>query len=135
MERAILSKAWMRTAGMGALVALSFGASASAQVDLRGLRQRNEILQQQDTARQNVLSAQREASAAQSRYATQLTLRSLDAAATSPAQPTLRPTLSPTPPRGPGADDLAADLARMDSLTDERLAQSNARLRDVTPAH
>jgi hypothetical protein len=92
-------------------------------------------LQQQDIARQNVLSAQREATATQSRYATQLTLRSLDSAAHPPTQPSLRPALSPTPPRGPGADDLAADLERMDRLTDERLSQSNTRLRDVTPAH
>lgn len=110
------------------------GATAFAQTDLRALRQRDEILQQQDIARQDALAAQRERSAAQSRYDTQLTLRALDEAARPPTQPTLRPALSPTPPRGPSADEIAADNARMDRLTDQALAAGNARLRAIKPA-
>jgi hypothetical protein len=116
------------------LTALSLGASASAQVDLRGVRDRNVILLQQDNDRQNALAAQRELSAAQSRYNTQLTLRALDQAATPPTQPTLRPTLPPSPPRGPSAGDMAADIERMDRLTDEALAAGNARMRAIKPA-
>ena len=111
------------------------GTPASAQVDLRVLRQQDEIRQQQDIARQNALAAQRESAAAQSRYNTQLTLRSLDAAANPPTAPTLRPALPVTPPRGPDAADLAADAARIEALTDQRLAESNARLRAITPAY
>ena len=119
---------------IGGLVALAAGATAFAQVDLRALRQQNQILQQQDTARQDALAAQRERSAAQSRYDTQLTLRSLDEAAARPQSgPVLRPALAP-PPRGPGADDMAADAERIERLTSERLAAGNARLRAVAPA-
>jgi hypothetical protein len=116
------------------LGASSMGASAFAQTDLRALRERNAILQQQDIARQNSLAAQREQSAAQSRYATQLTLRGLNESATPPAEPSLRPSLPATPPRGSSVDDMAADIERMDRLTDERLAASNARLRAIKPA-
>jgi hypothetical protein len=117
-----------------AAVGASTGAPAFAQVDLRTLRQQSEIQQQQDIARQNALAAQREISAAQSRYDTQLTLRSLnEAVRTPPVEPTLRPTVAP-PPRGPSADDMVADAARMEQMTDARLAESNARLRDIAPA-
>jgi hypothetical protein len=119
---------------LAAGLALAFGASASAQADLRALRQRDEILQQQDIARQNALAAQREQAAAQNRYAAQLTLRTLDQAATTPAHPSLRPALSPTPPRGAGAEDMSADIQQMDRLTDQALAASNARLRAIKPA-
>lgn len=111
------------------------GAPAFAQVDLRVLRQQGEIQQQQDIARQDALATQREISAAQRRYDTQMTLRSLsEAAAPRSTEPTLRSTVAP-PPRTPSADDIAADAARMEQLTDARLAESNARLRAVTPAH
>ena len=117
-----------------ALAAVAVGAPAWAQLDQRALRQQAEIQQQQDIARQNALASQREISAAQSRYDTQLTLRSLsDAAAPRSTEPTLRPTVAP-PPRTPSADEIAADAARMDRMTDARLAESNARLRDIAPA-
>lgn len=122
------------TIACGAITALAVGAPASAQVDLRVLRQQNEISQQQDIARQNALAAQRESLAAQGRRDTQLTLRALDASANPPTEPTLRPALSAIPPRGPDAADIAADAARIDSLTDQRLAEGNARLRAITPA-
>lgn len=115
-------------------LALAFAASASAQVDPRAQRERNAFYLQQDTARQNALAAQRELSAAQSRYNTQLTLRSLDEAAHPPTQPTLRTTPSPVPPRGAGAEAMASDIERMERLTDEALAASNARLRSIKPA-
>ena len=118
-----------------ALAALWVGAPAWAQTaDLRALRQQNEILQQQDIARQNNLAAQREITAAQSRYETQLTLRSLDEAKTTPKAPSLRRALPPTPPRGSNADEMAAQAEQIDRMTDERLAESNARLRAITPA-
>jgi hypothetical protein len=119
---------------LAAGLTLALGASASAQADLRALRQRDEILQQQDIARQNALAAQREQAAAQNRYAAQLTLRTLDQAATAPTQPSLRPALSPTPPRVAGAEDMTADIQQMDRLTDQALAASNARLRAIKPA-
>jgi hypothetical protein len=116
------------------VLALAVCTSAHAQADLRGVRDRNVILLQQDIARQNALAAQRELSAAQSRYATQLTLRGLDQSATPPTEPTLRPPLPPTPPRGPGVEDMAADIERMDRLTDQALAAGNARMRAIKPA-
>src|SRR4051812_29192472 len=107
----------MATTGLAAgLAILASAAPAFAQVDLRGVRDRNVILLQQDIDRQNVLAAQRELSAAQSRYATQLTLRALDQSATPSTTPTLRPSLPPTLPRGASAEDMAADMARMDRL-------------------
>jgi len=120
--------------GLAAGLASVLGAAAFAQTDLRALRERDEILQQQDIARQNALAAQRERSAAQSRYDTQLTLRALNEAATPPTQPSLRPALSPAPPRGASAEEMAADIARMDRLTDQALAAGNARLRAIKPA-
>jgi hypothetical protein len=123
-------KATIATGVLGALVVT---APAWSQVDPRVLRERNQILQQQDTARLNNLAAQRELSAAQSRYATQLTLRALDSAARPSTEPSLRPAMAP-PPRGPSVEDMAADAERMDRMTDERLAAGNARLRDITPA-
>jgi len=121
-------------AATGLTLALAFCASAFAQVDLRGVRDRNVILLQQDIARQNALAAQRELSAAQSRYATQLTLHALDQAATPPTTPSLRPSLPSTLPRGASAEEMAADMERMDRLTDAALAAGNARLRAIKPA-
>jgi hypothetical protein len=127
----------MATVLGGAMAALAVGAlawtPASAQVDLRALRQQNEIRQEQEIARQNALAAQREASAAQNRQATQMTLRALESSANPPAEPTLRPAL-PIAPRGPEAADPAIDAAHMDLLIDQRLAEGNARLRAITPA-
>ncbi len=118
-----------------ALAALCVGAPAWAQTaDMRALRQQNEILQQQDIARQSSLAAQREISAAQSRYDTQLTLRALDEARTAPKGPSLRPNPPPTPPRGSSVDEMAAQAEQIDRETDERLAESNAQLRAITPA-
>lgn len=126
----------------GLAAALVVASPASAQADLRVLRQQDEIRQQNEIARQNALAAQRQSAAEQNRYATQLTLRALDASANPPTAPTLRPS-QPIPPRGPEAADalaadmtadMAADAARMDRLTDQRLAESNARLRAITPA-
>ena len=114
-------------------LALAFAASASAQIDPRAQRERNAFYLQQDVNRQNALAAQRELSAAQSRYNTQLTLRSLDEAAHPPTEPTLRSTLPPAP-RGPSAGDMASDIERMERLTDQALAASNARLRAIKPA-
>lgn len=119
-----------------AIAAVSLGAGAWAQADLRALRQQNEIRQQQEIARQNALAAQQQASAAQSRYETQQTLRALDADRVGPpTEPTLRPAQPPLPPRGADPADMAAEAERMERLTDERLAQGNARLRAITPAH
>lgn len=115
-------------------LALAFAASASAQIDPRAQRERNAFYLQQDINRQNALAAQRELSAAQSRYNAQLALRSLDEAARPPAEPTLRSTLPPAPPRGASAEDMASDIERMERLTDQALAASNARLRTIKPA-
>ena len=117
-----------------AIAATSLGGGAWTQADLRVLRQQNEIRQQQEIARQNALAARQQASAAQSRYETQQTLRALDADRATPlAEPTLRPA-QPTLPRGLDPAEMAADAERMERLTDERLAQGNARLRAITPA-
>ncbi|MFZ0267513.1 hypothetical protein [Caulobacter sp.] len=128
-----MSAVWTTIAATG--LALALGGSAFAQVDLRGVRERNVILLQQDIDRQNALAAQRQLSAAQNRYAAQLTLRALDEAATTPpTQSTLRPTPPLAPARGSSAEDMAADIERMERLTDQALAAGNARLRAIKPA-
>lgn len=125
----------VRTMIAAAGLVLAFGASANAQIDPRTQRERNALYLQQDIARQNALAAQRELSSAQSRYQSQLTLGDLDEArGPRPTEPTLRPTLPPTPPRGPSAGDMASDIERMERLTDQALAASNARLRAIKPA-
>ena len=122
-------------AALGAMMALlAAGGPAIAQVDLRVMREQNQILQQQDIARQNALAAQREASAARGRYEAQLALRPLDSTPRPLSELQLRPSLPPVPPRGREASDYAAEAERLDRLTDERLAASNARLRAITPA-
>lgn len=122
-------------AALGAATGLlAAGGPALAQADLRLLREQNQILQQQDIARQNALSAQREASAARGRYEAQQALRPLDATPRAPSEPQLRPS-QPVAPRGPAADPGYVALnERLDRLTDTRLAESNARLRAITPA-
>ena len=105
-------------------------AGARAQTDLRVLREHNEILQAQDIARRDALAQQRELSAAQGRYEAQLRLRDLDDATKSRTEPVLVPT-APVPPRGPGPVDMAVEAERIDRLTAERLAQSNARIRAI----
>jgi hypothetical protein len=125
----------VRTMIAAAGVVLALGSTASAQVDPRTQRERNAFYLQQDVTRQNALAAQREWSAAQSRYQTQMTLRGLDeAGAPRPTEPTLRSTLPPAPPRGPSAEDMSSDMAAMERLTDQALAASNARLRAIKPA-
>ena len=118
-------------------VSASMGSLAWSQANLRVLHDHNAILQQQDIARQNALAAQAETTAARNHQDAQLALRPLDARPSSPSslsELNLRPSLSATPPRGSDASDDAVQAERMDRLTDERLAQSNARLRALTPA-
>ncbi|MGR4864407.1 hypothetical protein [Caulobacter sp. LARHSG274] len=112
---------------------LSAGEPVLAQADLRLLREQNQILQQQDIARQNALAAQREAAAARGRYEAQQALRPLDAAPRTTPEPQLRPS-QPVPPRGPADPGYSALNERLDRQVDERLAESNARLRAITPA-
>ncbi|MBO9710766.1 MAG: hypothetical protein J7521_21405 [Caulobacter sp.] len=123
---------------MGLVLAAGLAGSALAQVDLRALRERDQSLQQQDIARQDLLADQRQRTAAQARYEAQLALRPLSSAPTEPSalgELKLRPTVPATPPRGPDASDQAAEAARLDQLMDQRLSESNARLRAITPAH
>ena len=115
-------------------VVLALAGAAFAQADMRAVRERNVIRLQQDIDRQNALAAQRQLSAAQSRYAAQLSLRPLDQTGTSLTEPTLRSTLPPSLPRGSSAEDMAADIERMERLTDQALAAGNARLRAIKPA-
>lgn len=123
---------------MGVVLAAGLAGTALAQADLRALRERDEILLQQEITRQDLLAQQRERSAAEAHYQAQLALRPLSSTPTEPSslgELKLRPTLPASPPRGPDPADLAAEAARMDLLMDQRLAESNARLRAITPAH
>jgi hypothetical protein len=115
-------------------LALAAGEAAFAQADLRALRQRNELLQQQDIARQNLLAAQREASAAQGRYQAQQAVRPLDSTPSALARAPVLPAPPATPLRGLTTPDYAAEAQRLERLTDQSLAQGNARLRAITPA-
>ena len=119
----------MRRGTVGALSALAICAAAGssfAQVDLRDLRQRDEILQRQDIDRQAALYARIEAQAARARLDTDLTLRDLRTAVPAAGDGlNLRPTLPlPEPP-------LSSDYDQISEASEARLTASNLRLNAI----
>ncbi|MET3664558.1 hypothetical protein [Caulobacter sp. 1776] len=116
------------------LAALSM-ASARAQ-DLRDIQARNAAAHALEDARRDLLSSQIETSNANERARTELRLRDLDAQRT--GAPSLRSLT--VPPARPLDDvarrdaDLARSMDRMERLTQDALAQSNARMLAIRPA-
>lgn len=112
---------------------MALGGVASAQ-DLRALHAQNAAAQAAEDARRDLLSSQIETSNANERAGTALRLRELDAQ----RAPNLRPLTVP-PPRT--IDDssqrdaaLSASSDRLERLTQDALAESNARMRAIKPA-
>ncbi len=122
---------WMAGAGLAALAAAG---GASAHDTLRELRALNAAQQGAEIARQDALAAQREITARQDQLQTTLVLRELDAARTTPpgSDGPVIPPPAPAPAAGP--DSLQDQMDRMERLTQDALARSNARVRAVRPA-
>lgn len=117
MTRALL----LLTAGLAAL-----GGGAYAQTTLQDRFMTEHALQD---ARRDLMASQTELSNAQARADTSLRLRELDAQR---AGPNLRPLTTDEPPRRDS--DLSASTQQLERLTDEALAESNARMRAIRPA-
>ena len=114
------------------LVAL--GAGAARAQDLRELQAHNAAAHAIEDVRRDMLSSQIEISNANERAATAARLRDLDTARTPNARSLTAP---PAPPvEEPGRRDaaLSTSASRLERLTQEALAESNARMRAIRPA-
>lgn len=115
------------TLGLSAL-----GCVASAQ-DLRDLQARNAAAQALDDARRDLLASQIELSNANEQARSRLILRDLDSQRTgaviSPSDAT--PSLDAPARR---ALELSKSMDRLERLTQDALAASNARMRAIRPA-
>jgi len=110
-------------------------ANAHAQ-DLRDIQARNAAAHALEDARRDLLSNQIEASNANERAQTQAALRDLDAQRA--GTPNLR-SLTPLPARpldepARREAELSRSMDRMERLTQDALAQSNARMLAIRPA-
>ncbi len=120
---------------VGAL-ALASGWSVAAQSSLMGIQARNAAAR--TAARQDVLSTQMEATAAQERARSQVLMRDLgDQRAAASGQP--QSSLIVPPPHtvedvNQRDADLTASMDQLDRLTQDALTQSNARMRAISPA-
>ncbi len=122
---------WIAGAGLAALAAAG---GASAQDTLRELRALNAAQQGAEIVRQDALAAQREITARQDQLQTTLVLRELDAARSTPPGSSGLVIPPPGPPLAAGPDSLQDQMGRMERLTQDALARSNARVRAVRPA-
>ena len=112
------------------------GAGLAHAQDLRSIQARNAAAHALEEARRDLLAIQIEASNANERARTDIRLRGLDDQRT--GAPTLRSLTAP-PPRpleepGQRDADLSNASSRLERLTQEALAQSNARMRAIRPA-
>jgi len=113
----------------------ALGGAAHGQ-SLREIQARNAAAHAIEDVRRDLLASQIEASNAQERARTQALLRDL-AADREAATPGLRPLIAPpvqTPDPASGTAELSAAMDRMERLTQDALAQSNARMRAIRPA-
>jgi hypothetical protein len=118
------------------LVAVAMASVASAQDPLRELRAQNEAAQAAEIARQDLLATQREITARQDQARTDMVLRQLDAARAQPPGTTGLVVPPPTTITSPdaGQTSLSMQMDRMERLTQDAMARSNARVRAVRPA-
>lgn len=130
---------WAAGASLIALASAGVATAQDAGFALRELRAQNAAAQAADTARQDLLATQREITARQDQARTNLVLRELDMARAQPsAQPPsmagviVPPPVSIIPPEAPNS--FAAQMDRMERLTQDALAQGNARIRAIRPA-
>ena len=102
------------------------GGAAYAQTVLQDRFMTEHALQD---ARRELSASQTEITNAQTRADTAVRLRGLDAQRTGPS---LRPLTTDEPPRRD--TDLSAQTLQLERLTQEALAESNARIRAIRPA-
>jgi hypothetical protein len=126
----------MKLAAGVSLAALAMAGGASAQDALSELRAQNAAAQAAEIARQDLLATQREISARQDQARTALVLRNLE---TARAQPPGTAGLIAPPPSTVVAPDegltsLSTQMDRMQRLTQDAMARSNAKVRAVRPA-
>jgi hypothetical protein len=126
----------MKLAAGVSLAALAMAGAASAQDALSELRAQNAAAQAAEIARQDLLATQREISARQDQARTALVLRDLEAARTQP--PGTARLIAPSPATITSPDDgltsLSMQMDRMERLTQDAMARSNAKVRAVRPA-
>lgn len=115
------------------LAALAVASGAAAQDGLRELRALNAVQHSAELARQDALAAQREVMARQDQLQTTLVLRELDTARILPPGSNGL-IIPPAAPAHAGPESLQAQMDRMERLTQDALARSNARVRAVRPA-
>lgn len=130
---------WAAGASLIALASAGVATAQDAGFALRELRAQNAAAQAADTARQDLLATRREIMARQDQARTNLVLRELDTARGQPsAQPPsmagviVPPPVSIIPPEAPNS--FAVQMDRMERLTQDALAQGNARIRAIRPA-
>jgi hypothetical protein len=120
---------------LSASLALLMTAGAAGAQDLREIQARNAAAQAVEDARRDMLSNQIETSNANERAATQSRLRDLGGPRVGvvPGAVTVPPV---QPVEDPGRRDAALvnSMDRMERLTQDALAQSNARMRSIRPA-
>jgi len=122
---------WIAGAGLAALTAAG---GASAQDTLPELRALNAAQLGAEIARQDALAAQREITARQDQLQTALVLRELDAARTTPPGSSGLIIPPPAPPPASGPESFQGQMDRLERLTQDALARSNARVLAVRPA-
>jgi len=117
------------------LAAVAIVGRADAQTPLDLVRAQNAAAHQAEMAQQDLLAAQREIAARQNEARTALVLRELDSARTAPPALSLRDaTLPATASPDVSQGSFAAQMDRMERLTQDALARGNARIRAVRPA-
>jgi hypothetical protein len=126
----------MKLAAGVSLAALAMAGGASAQDALSELRAQNAAAQAAEIARQDLLATQREIPARQDQARTAMVLRDLETARTQP--PGTAGLAAPPPatimPRDDGLTSLSMQMDRMQRLTQDAMARSNAKVRAVRPA-
>lgn len=115
------------------LLALGGTGLARAQ-DLRDIQARNAAAHALEDARRDLLSSQIEASNANERAATDARLRALDAQRTTNPRSLIVPPARPVGETARREAELSASASRLERLTQEALAESNARMRAIRPA-
>lgn len=126
----------MRTALYISVCLAALGGGASAQ-SLRDIQARNAAAHALEDVRRDLLSSQIEASNAQERARTESLLRGLEQQRTGAVLSAPSMTVPPARPLDDGARreaDRASAMSRLDQLTRDALAESNARMRAIRPA-
>jgi hypothetical protein len=126
----------MRLAAGVSLAALAMAGGAGAQDALSELRAQNAAAQAAEIARQDLMATQREITARQDQARTDLVLRQLDASRAQPLGATGMVVPPPTTisPPDEGQGSLTMQMDRMERLTQDAMARSNAKVRAVRPA-